>query len=425
MRSSSSSSLSSDKLHQYCIKKDKWFDLGSKLSPFFLLCSLGLTLIFGFFILHSPNPFKVPNQQTVFVKHHQNDDEKCDLFKGHWVPDMNGSLYTNWSCPTIPDSKNCFKNGREDADFVNWRWKPEQCDLPRFDPKTFLRIVQGKTMAFIGDSVARNQMESLLCLLSKEEIPREVYKDSEDRFRTWHFPFHDFTLMILWSKFLIKGEERVINGSNTGIFDLQLDRIDDKWAQKLPNIDYAIISDAHWFFRKLYLYEGNNLIGCVYCNEANVTDHGLGFALRMSFRAALNHINQCGECRSKMVTLLRTFSPAHFENGAWDTGGRCNRTSPLAGDGVKLGGVDLELRRIQLEEVERAKKRGERRGKKFGALDVTGAMMVRPDGHPGSHWGNKWMKGYDDCVHWCLPGPIDAWNDFLMAVLKKEAGLLV
>ncbi|THG22681.1 protein ALTERED XYLOGLUCAN 4-like [Camellia sinensis] len=259
----------------------------------------------------------------------------------------------------------------------------------------------------------------------KEEIPREVYKDSEDRFRTWHFPFHDFTLMILWSKFLIKGKERVINGSNTGIFDLQLDRIDDKWAQKLPNIDYAIISDAHWFFRKLYLYEGNNLIGCVYCNEPNVTDHGLGFALRMSFRAALNHIDQCGECRSKMVTLLRTFSPAHFENGAWDTGGRCNRTSPLAGDGVKLGGVDLELRRIQLEEVERAKKRGERRGKKFGALDVTGAMMVRPDGHPGSHWGNKWMKGYDDCVHWCLPGPIDAWNDFLMAVLKKEAGLLV
>ena len=94
-------------------------------------------------------------------------DENCDLFKGQWVPDLNGSLYTNLDCQTIPDSKNCFKNGRRERDFVNWRWKPQQCELARFDPKTFLQIVRGKKMAFIGDSVARNHVESLLCLLSK------------------------------------------------------------------------------------------------------------------------------------------------------------------------------------------------------------------------------------------------------------------
>ncbi|KAJ6887169.1 hypothetical protein NC651_027500 [Populus alba x Populus x berolinensis] len=48
-------------------------------------------------------------------------------------------------------------------------------------------------------------------------------------------------------------------------------------------------------------------------------------------------------------------------------------------------------------------------------------MLMRPDGHPNSYWGNKWMKGYNDCVHWCIPGPIDAWNDFLIALLRRHA----
>lgn len=96
-------------------------------------------------------------------------DESCDLFKGGWIWDGGGEkvpLYTNWSCKTLPDPKNCLLHGRADKDYLQWRWKPEQCELPIFDPSTFLNIVQGKALAFVGDSVARNQMESLLCLLS-------------------------------------------------------------------------------------------------------------------------------------------------------------------------------------------------------------------------------------------------------------------
>lgn len=415
------SSLSSDKL-QTSKKEERSINL-SRLAPF-LLCSLGVTTIISFFIVFSPNPFKFTPRhgldQRVLSnsKQSQKDDMNCDLFDGRWIPDLNGPIYTNSSCKTIPDSKNCFKNGRKDKDFLNWRWKPNDCELRRFNPKTFLSIFRGKKMAFIGDSVARNHMESLLCLLSQEEIAVHIYKDEEDRFRTWYFPHHDFTLMILWSKFLVTSKERKINGSASGIFDLHMDKVDTKWAKKLTGVDYAIISDAHWFFRKSYLYKDGNLIGCLLCNEQNVTDLGLGFAVRMAFRTGLNFINKCKECMGS-VTLLRTFSPAHFENGGWNSGGSCNRTSPLGPEGKDLAAFDWELRTIQVEEIERARKEGEWRGKKFVAMDVTRAMLMRPDGHPGSHWGNKWMKGYNDCVHWCLPGPIDAWNDFLMATLRR------
>ncbi|XAR71191.1 hypothetical protein NMG60_11028343 [Bertholletia excelsa] len=391
-------------------KTERWFDM-AKLPSFFFFFSLVMTSLFSLFILYSPSPFsfspdpKSPDQHSLL----QEEDVPCDLFTGRWVRGPSGPLYTNRTCPTIPESKNCFKNGRRDEDFVNWRWRPDSCELPRFEPKEFFRVVRGKKMAFIGDSVARNHVESLLCLLSLEETPSDVYKDSENRFRTWHFPLHDFTLMILWSKFLVSGKERLINGSGSGVFDLYLDRVDDKWAQKLPGLDYAVISDAHWFFRKIYLYHGTNITGCVYCKEPNVTDLGLGFALRMSFRAALAQINACPGCKKDMMTLLRTFSPAHFENGTWNTGGRCNRTRPLLEEeGGQTGKSDLELRDIQVEEVQRANEEGRGGGK-------------RPDGHPGSFWGNKWMRGYDDCVHWCLPGPIDAWNDLLLAVLQRSS----
>jgi len=89
----------------------------------------------------------------------------CDLYHGNWIHDPLGPLYTNNSCPVLTQMQNCQGNGRPDKDYENWRWKPFQCDLPRFDPKKFLELMRGKTLAFIGDSVARNQMESMLCIL--------------------------------------------------------------------------------------------------------------------------------------------------------------------------------------------------------------------------------------------------------------------
>ncbi|WCJ20922.1 TRICHOME BIREFRINGENCE-LIKE 22 [Euphorbia peplus] len=339
------------------------------------------TTIFSLFLLYSPNPFKSfpihhhnhNSDQKILMMGSQNEEEKCDLFKGHWRPEINAiRAYTNLSCATIPESNNCFKNGRQDTDFLNWRWKPDKCDLPMFDSREFLEIVRGKTMAFVGDSVARNHMESLLCLLSQEEVPIYAYKDAENRNRIWRFPSYNFTLEVLWTKFLVSGEERTNNGSSSGVFDVYLDKIDSSWSTDISNMDYIIISAGHWFFRPIYLHKGRNVIACIYCNEPNITDRG----------------------------------------------GSCNRTSPSGESEINLTSRgEWELRSIQVEEIERVKKiQG---GKRFEALDVTRAMVMRRDGHPGSYWDNKWMRGYNDCVHWCLPGPIDLWNDMLLALLRK------
>ncbi|XP_019427008.1 PREDICTED: protein ALTERED XYLOGLUCAN 4-like [Lupinus angustifolius] len=437
-----SSALFQDKFHSHSNgKRGGTMNIGTSL-VLFVLTSLLLLSTFTFYFLNSPNPLSIVlNQghniienrsqkqdqqyvQTLKVtssKPHK-EEKKCDLFKGDWVPSLEGlsSYYTNSSCTTIPDSKNCFKHGREDSDFLNWKWKPHECDLPRFDPTIFLNMVRGKKMAFIGDSVARNHVDSLLCILSQEEIPKNIYKDSEDRYRKWYFPKYDFTLKMIWSRFLIVGEERMVNGSGTSIFDMQLDKIDYDWAKEFPYLDYAIISDGHWFFRVMYLHIAGKLVGCLYCQEPNVKHYNSDYPFRMAFHTAFKHINTCNNCR-KTLTLIRTFAPAHFENGGWNNGGYCNKTSPMNEGEVNNGMFEWQLRNIQMEEFERARNEGKKKGQRFEVIDVSRAMIMRPDGHPGEHWGNKWMKGYNDCTHWCMPGPIDLWSELLLAVLKRSS----
>ncbi|XP_027358792.1 protein ALTERED XYLOGLUCAN 4-like [Abrus precatorius] len=442
-----SSTIFQEKHHNHsCGKRVRCLNNLGKGMPF-VLTPLLVATIFSLIFLYAPNPLTLTphrghdifenrsqmQQQEQEQEQHgittkvtssksQKEQKTCDLFKGHWIPALGGSssYYTNSSCTTIPDSKNCFMQGRKDTDFLHWKWKPQQCELPRFDPTTFLNIVSGKKMAFIGDSVARNHMDSLLCLLSQEEIPKNIYKDSEERFVKWYFPKHDFTLMMLWSRFLIVGEERMVNGTGSSIFDMHVDKVDEDWAKELPNLDYAIISDGHWFFRLMYLHEAEKLVGCVYCKEPNITDYNIDYPFRLAFRTAFRYINSCKECR-KMLIMLRTFAPAHFENGVWNNGGYCNRTGPMSEGEVDFGRFEWQLRNVQMEEFERARNEGTKEGQRFEVVDVTKAMLMRPDGHPGEHWGNKWMRGFNDCTHWCLPGPIDMWSELLLAVLKREA----
>lgn len=267
-------------------------------------------------------------------------------------------------------------------------------------------------------------MSLLTFIFSQEEVPNEVGKEDDEAGNwTLYFSSYNFTITFVRSIFLVKSEEIMINGSSSGSFNIHLDKVDDKWTKKLPSTDYVVISAAHWFFRKNYLYEKGNLIGCVHCTETNVTNLGLGFAVGKAIRSALEFIHGCKNCHS-LMTILRTFSPTHFENGTWNSGGYCNKTNPLSSEiDIDLGGPEWELRNVQNAEIERARRKETKSNtdQKFWILDVTMAMLMRPDGHPGAHWGNQWMKGINDCLHWCLPGPIDVWNDWLLALVKMKA----
>jgi hypothetical protein len=93
--------------------------------------------------------------------------EACNIFRGEWVPDPEAPYYTNETGSVIHEHYNCTRYGKPDLGFVKRRWRPDGCDLPRLDPARFLATMRGKSMAFVGDSLARNHMQSLICLLTR------------------------------------------------------------------------------------------------------------------------------------------------------------------------------------------------------------------------------------------------------------------
>ncbi|KAL3636521.1 hypothetical protein CASFOL_018820 [Castilleja foliolosa] len=343
-------------------------------------------------------------------------EEKCDIFKGEWVPNPDAPYYTNTTCWDIHEQQNCMKHGRPDLEFMKWRWKPDGCDLPVFDPVWFLDSVRNKSLAFVGDSVGRNHMQSLICLLSRVESPI-VSPTADEYLKRWEYVNYNFTMAYFWSPFLVRSDDHH-SYEEKRPFKLYLDEFDEHWPNQIALFDYVIISAGHWFFRPTYFYLDRRLTSCLYCPESNVTHETTSyFSYRQAFRTALRAINAAG---FGGVVLLRTFAPSHYEGGAWNNGGDCARARPYRRNEVVLEDTSLEMYRIQVEEMRIAQKAGKRNGGRFRLFDVTRAMLLRPDGHPSKygHLQGTNQSFPNDCVHWCLPGPIDTWNDFLQELLK-------
>ncbi|CAL5370785.1 unnamed protein product [Camellia sinensis] len=348
-------------------------------------------------------------------------NEKCDIFSGEWVPNPDAPYYTNTTCWAIHEHQNCMKYGRPDNGFMKWKWKPDGCDLPVFNPFQFLDIVRGKSLAFVGDSVGRNQMQSLICLLSRAEYPIDVSYTPDEHFKRWKYTSYNFTMATFWTPFLIKTQEADPNGpTQTGLFNLYLDEPDNTWTTQISEFDYVIISAGHWFYRPALYYENRHLVGCRFCQLDNITDLPMYYGFRRAFRTAFKAINNLKDFKG--ITYLRTFAPSHFEGGLWNQGGNCVRKRPFLSNEKQLEGEDLELYMTQVEEYRVGERKGREKGLRYRLLDTTQAMLLRPDGHPSiyGHWAHENVTLYNDCVHWCLPGPIDTWSDLLLEMLKRE-----
>ena len=94
-----------------------------------------------------------------------------------WSPG-HARRYNGTAC-NVKEGQDCIRNGRPDTGYLDWRWQPAGCGLPAFDAAAFLAAVRGKHVAFVGDSMARNQAESLVCLLGAAFPYSLVYRDPD------------------------------------------------------------------------------------------------------------------------------------------------------------------------------------------------------------------------------------------------------
>ncbi|KAL6655625.1 hypothetical protein ACP70R_006451 [Stipagrostis hirtigluma subsp. patula] len=324
--------------------------------------------------------------------------KNCNYAKGRWVADEKRPLYSGNECKQwLSKMWACRMMKRAHFSYENYRWQPYDCDMPEFTGPNFLERMKHKTLAFVGDSLGRQQFQSMMCIATGGKFSPEV-EDVGPKYGlvkapgalrpdgwAYRFPVTNTTILFYWSASLSELEPLKTKSSVTS-YALHLDRPGHHWNRGKFN-------GNHW-----ELYADGKPVG-------NGTLANLNHAKNLTLYSIARWVDSELARHPQKKAFLRTISPRHFVNGDWNTGGTCGKTIPLSNGSEVLQDHSSDL------PAESAVK-----GTQVKLLDITAISQLRDEGHI-SNSTFKAFTGIHDCLHWCLPGIPDTWNELLFAQL--------
>ncbi|XP_057808517.1 protein trichome birefringence-like 34 [Salvia miltiorrhiza] len=341
----------------------------------------------------------------------------CNLFAGRWVyDDVSRPLYKEGKCKLMEEDFACEKYGRKNLKYQNWRWQPHQCDLPMFNGTALLEKLRNKKVVFVGDSLNRNQWRSFLCLTVPHLPPKIILKGNYLNFEVKDY---NATISLYWSPYLV--ESNFDNTLNHGANDQRTIRLKsiEKHGRNWMNADILIFDTFAWWTipNTTILWGSFNSSDAIYKQVQTSVRH---------YEIALNTWSEWLEFqvdRNKTKIFFMSASPFRLGLTTWGTSSSCyNATEPIFDETYWPNAVKRSLMEVAESTIEKL----EERGVKVQYLNITQLSSYREDAHP-SIYKQFWKSiekpldpnKYSDCMHWCLPGVPDTWNEILYAYIME------
>lgn len=342
------------------------------------------------------------------------EKQACNYAKGKWVPDNNRPLYSGFGCKQwLSGMWACRLTQRTDFAYEKLRWQPKSCQMEEFEGSKFLRKMQDKTLAFVGDSLGRQQFQSLMCMITggKErndvmDVGREyglaqARADARPSGWAYRFPSTNTTILYYWSASLCDVEPIDKTNPNTD-YAMHLDRPPAFLRQFLHKIDVLVLNTGHhWNRGKLNTNKWVMYVGGVPNTNRDISM--IWKAKNVTVHSVVNWVNSQLPKYPGLKAFYRAISPRHFVGGDWNTGGSCDKTTPMS--------VGIEVLQDESSDESAA---GAVKGTGVNLLDITALSQLRDEGHI-SRFSRSAKAGVQDCLHWCLPGVPDTWNEILFA----------
>ncbi|XP_060174477.1 protein trichome birefringence-like 34 [Lycium barbarum] len=355
----------------------------------------------------------------------KNSSPKCNLFAGSWVFDnVSYPLYKEQQCSFMADDFACHKFGRKDSKYHYWRWQPYDCDLPTFNAKGLLEKLKGKRVLFVGDSLNKNQWASMVCLIESSGIPSLKPPIWKGNLITFEVKEYNATIDFYWSPLLVESncDDPVKHRVRDRI--IRIEAI-EKHARHWIDADILIFDSFTWWLEpKMTLLWGS-------FNSSEAIYKKVGMKLRryeMALRTWSDWLDfQIDRKRTRVFFM--SLSPSHKNATDWGMGNGQNcygETEPISRTNYWGSETDRDMMEIAEGSVIGLK----RRGLDIKYLSITQLSDYRKDAHP-SVYKRNWVaptkeqllnpRSNADCVHWCLPGVPDVWNQILYAYIMDSS----
>ncbi|KAK3227397.1 hypothetical protein Dsin_007259 [Dipteronia sinensis] len=229
-----------------------------------------------------------------------------------------------------------------------------------------------------------------------------------------HLQEYNATVEFLWAPLLVESNSDDPVNHRLGERIIRPDSV-LKHASKWEQADILVFNTYLWWrqgpVKLLWSTEDNGA-----CEELD----GLG-AMELAMSAWADWVASKVNPRKKRVFFV-TMSPTHLWNREWAPGseGNCySENNPIDWAGYWGSGADLPTMRMVDKVLGKL-------SSKVRVLNITQLSEYRKDGHP-SIYRKFWEtmspaqlsnpSSYSDCIHWCLPGVPDVWNELLFHFL--------